>query len=68
MHSDPDHHGDGPGLPAEGSAESIRRQLTASRDLCRPGSPMRAVIDAHLVVMDTAADTEPPRRPTGQNF
>lgn len=68
MHSDPHHHGEGPGLPAAGPDESIRRQLTASRELCRPGSPMRDVIDAHLVVMDADADAEPPRRPSGQNF
>lgn len=70
MQSDPDRHGEGPEPPAAGSAESIRRQLAASRALCRPGSPMRTVIDAHLVVMDAAADTdtEAPRRPPGQDF
>jgi hypothetical protein len=63
MQSDPDQHGEAPGVPAIGSAEQIRRHLAASRGLCLPGSAMGAIIDAHLAVMDSAAtaDAEPVR-------
>lgn len=65
MQSDTDHLWDaGAGEPAEvadpeppalGSADYIRRSLVASRGLCRPGSLLPGVIDAHLAVVNSGS-------------
>ncbi len=57
-----------PGPPAPGSADYIRRSLAASRGLCRPGSLLPAVIDAHLSVVDSGTAAPGRRSTPGQDF
>jgi hypothetical protein len=59
--------GTGAELPPAGSVEYIKRSLAASSGLCRPGSLMPGVIDAHLVVVNSG-DAPLARRMPGQNF
>lgn len=56
-----------PGPPAPGSADYIRRSLVASRGLCRPGSLLPGIIDAHLAAVDMNSAPERRRAP-GQDF
>lgn len=57
-----------PEPPAPGSADYIRRSLVASRGLCRPGSVLPGIIDAHLAVVDSGSAAPERRRAPGQNF
>ena len=78
MHSDTDRlWGEGAGEPAEaadsgppapGSAEYIRRSLVASRGLCRPGSLLPGIIDAHLAVVTSGSPAPEQRTGPGQDF
>jgi hypothetical protein len=77
MHSDTDRlwgegaddsaEGTGAELPPVGSVEYINRSLAASSSLCRPGSLVPGVIDAHLAVVNSG-DSALARRMPGQNF
>lgn len=54
--------------PAPGSADYIRRSLVASRGLCRPGSLLPGVIDAHLAAVDSGSAAPERRTGSGQDF
>jgi len=58
----------GPEFSAPGSAEYIRRSLVASRGLCRPGSVLPGIIDAHLVVVESGSAAPERRGTSGQDF
>ena len=78
MHSDTDRLWDAgagepaevadPGPPAPGSADYLRRSLVASRGLCRPGSLLPGIIDAHLAVVDSGSAAPERRTGPGQDF